>query len=239
MMTASRTRVVGALVRHFFVHALSKPSHWIVFVVLPAAAIVAMHLVLDYTGTGLLLFAVMLQAGVIASLSLREKEVGIYHRILAAPVSATVYSVSLFIAVFLVLALEVTLVLVFTVILVPGPFGVGFAALYLVVLVFAAMAASYGIMLTSFANTYTQGTVLTNITVIFSSMVSGCFWPLSIMPNYMQTFAKVLPQTWANLALEELSGGTSVGGVWIYLLVLLLYGVIFLLVFGLQRRRAA
>jgi ABC-2 type transport system permease protein len=224
---------------HFFVHALSKPVHWIVFVVMPAAAIVALHLVLDYTGTGLLLFAAMLQAGVIASLSLREKEVGIYHRILAAPVSATVYSVSLFIAVFLVLTLEVTLVLCVTVLLVPGPFGVGFAELYLVVLVFAAMAAAFGIMLTSFASTHTQGTVLTNVSVIFTSMVSGCFWPLAIMPDYMQTIAKALPQTWANLALAELANGARISEVWIYLLVLLLYGVTFLLVFGLQRRRAA
>ena len=36
MTTVRRSRVIGALVMHFFVHALSRPVHWIVFVLAPA-----------------------------------------------------------------------------------------------------------------------------------------------------------------------------------------------------------
>jgi ABC-2 type transport system permease protein len=237
-MNHQRLRTIAALVRRFFVYSLSRPANWIVFIVIPAAVIVAIHLLLNEPGTRLLFFTVMLQACLIAALSLREKEYGIYHRILAAPVSATVYTVALFIAVFLVLTLEFTIVLTAIVLIVPAPLGVSYPVLLLVMLIFAAMASAYGIMLTAFVSTHTQGTVLANVTVIFTGMISGCFWPLSIMPDYMQTVAKILPQTWANLALRDLSGGASLGEVGLHLVVLLLYAVVFLLAFALLRRRA-
>jgi linearmycin/streptolysin S transport system permease protein len=237
-MNSRTLRTTGALVYHFFAHSLSRPVTWLVFIILPAAAIVGMHLLIDYPGTGLLLFTVMLQACTTAALSTREKEIGVYHRILAAPISTTTYTVALFIAVFLVVVVEVVIVLGVMLVAVPGPVGISFPMLLPVMLTFAAMAGAYGVMITAFVNTYTQATVVANITVIFSSMMSGCVWPLSIMPDYMQTIARVLPQTWANLALEELSRGASLRDVSLHLVILLLYGAAFLLVFGLWRRRA-
>lgn len=232
------TSTMAALVLHFFSHSFRRVTTWLIFVVAPIAGVMFMYTLLDMTGIGLLVFSLMLEACIVAVLSLKEKESGIYRRILAAPASSTMYTVSLFVAVYVVLALETVLVLAAVYLLVPLDGDVGFGGLAVLLLCFGVAAAGFGVMLTAFASDSTQGAALANVGVIFSSFLGGCFWPVDIMPDGMQRFARVFPQTWANLAVGRLSAGESLRGIGEILLLLIVYGVAFLLVFGLMRRRA-
>jgi ABC-type multidrug transport system permease subunit len=56
------------------------------------------------------------------------------------------------------------------------------------------------------------------------------------MPEYLKQAARILPQTWVNLALDDLA--TAAGpALWAKLGLLLLYTLVFLLLYALLFRR--
>ncbi|MNJ65029.1 hypothetical protein D3C77_610210 [compost metagenome] len=61
-------------------------------------------------------------------------------------------------------------------------------------------------------------------------MIGGCFWPLSFMPEYMQKAANFVPQKWAIEAIELLSSGSSLQGVGVPLLILVLMAFVLLII---------
>jgi ABC-2 type transport system permease protein len=196
-----------------------------------------MYVLAESATIGILVFSVSIQPCIIAVASLKEKELGIYRRILVAPVSELLYSLGLFLAVYLVTVVEIVIVLV-VIYLIPGvDLGLGFGELLVVLLVFGISAGAYGVMLTSLVSGSTQGAVVANITIIFASLLSGCFWPISIMPEYLRNLARILPQTWVNLAVERLAHGADSTELAPILILLLLYGAVFLLTYALLRRR--
>lgn len=52
---------------------------------------------------------------------------------------------------------------------------------------------SMGIMLASFVKTIDQAHSITPVIMISMAMLGGCFWPIEVVPSYMQTFAKFTP----------------------------------------------
>jgi ABC-2 type transporter/Polysaccharide lyase family 8, N terminal alpha-helical domain len=67
--------------------------------------------------------------------------------------------------------------------------------------------------------------------IIPSCMLGGCFWPVSIMPDFMQKVANFIPQYWAIDAFTRLSEGQRLGDVGQNLAILGLFAVI-LISFG-------
>ncbi len=68
----------------------------------------------------------------------------------------------------------------------------------------AAVAAAYlfaatglGIMLGAVVRTEAQASTLFPVVVIIPSMLGGAWWPVEIMPSYMQALARAVPQGWA------------------------------------------
>ena len=45
--------------------------------------------------------------------------------------------------------------------------------------------------------TYQQQTSVASLVMTASGMLSGIFWPVEVMPAFMQTIAKAMPQYWA------------------------------------------
>lgn len=233
--------IIGALVGHFFRHSFRRATTWLIFVVAPVLAIVGMSLIVAEDALGVLVFTSGLEACIIAMLAVKEKELGIYRRILVTPVTGFTYSLSLFLAVYLVLAVEIILVLAGLYAIPPVRPALPFLPLVGVLLTYGAAASAFGVLLTALVSSSTQGSVVANIVVITSSFLSGCFWPISIMPNYLQEVAKAFPQTWTNLAIDELvalqTASSSPGETGVMLAVPALYAVVFLLGYALLYRR--
>ncbi|MNZ98349.1 ABC-2 type transporter [compost metagenome] len=62
-------------------------------------------------------------------------------------------------------------------------------------------------------------------------LISGSFFPLSRLPEFIQRLANFTPQKWAILALDRLSGGSGLSGIVLPLAILLLYAVV-MIAFG-------
>lgn len=59
-------------------------------------------------------------------------------------------------------------------------------------------------------------------------MLGGCFWPLSIMPDYMQKAANFMPQKWAIQAVDIAAAGGGWDELWLPFAILGLMAVILL-----------
>jgi len=54
-----------------------------------------------------------------------------------------------------------------------------------------------GTILSSVVKTSAQAGALTVLISIVTSMIGGAWWPIEIMPKYLQTIGKFTPQYWA------------------------------------------
>ena len=84
-----------------------------------------------------------------------------------------------------------------------------------------------GIAITSISKTTEQQTVLGNLIVVSTCMLAGVYWPIEVMPKYMQTIAEFLPQTWAMRGFNEVAAN---GSIWESVGVLLLFAIAFSLI---------
>jgi ABC-2 type transport system permease protein len=76
------------------------------------------------------------------------------------------------------------------------PLRCGFPAFFLYSLAFAITLHSVGTLASSIARDAVNATRFGMIIALPSFLVSGYTWPLEAMPQYLQTVAKMLPQTW-------------------------------------------
>jgi ABC-2 type transport system permease protein len=86
-----------------------------------------------------------------------------------------------------------------------------------------------GLFIGGLVRTTEQQTALGNIVIVSTCMLGGIYWPLEIVPEFMQKIAEFVPQTWAMKGFTELvaRGGTALdimGSV----AVLLAFAVVFL-----------
>jgi len=70
-----------------------------------------------------------------------------------------------------------------------------------------------------------------NLVITPTCMLGGCFWPISIMPDFMQKLANFTPQKWLLEAADRLSGGSGITAITVPVLIILLFAVV-LLAFG-------
>lgn len=59
-------------------------------------------------------------------------------------------------------------------------------------------------------------------------MIGGCFWPLSIVPEYLQKAANFVPQKWVIESVERIASGGHLSGIWLPLAILGLMAAILL-----------
>ncbi|MBS4179173.1 ABC transporter permease [Lederbergia citrea] len=94
-----------------------------------------------------------------------------------------------------------------------------------------------GLFIAGFVKTSEQQSVFGNLIIISTCMLGGVYWPLEIMPGFMQQIAKFVPQYWGLEGFTELSvrGGTLVD-IFVPSGVLLAFTLVFLIV-GMTRIR--
>jgi ABC-type multidrug transport system permease subunit len=75
---------------------------------------------------------------------------------------------------------------------------------FLVMLVYAALMASIGLLLGSVARSEGQAVAVGVISANVLGALGGCWWPIEITPAWMQKLAMFLPTGWAMNALHKL-----------------------------------
>jgi len=88
--------------------------------------------------------------------------------------------------------------------------------------------ASFGVMLASFAKTVRSAAPLAVLVSLVAAPLGGCWWPLFIVPEWMQTLAKFTPHGWANTAFNRLMlFGGDFGSVAYEMIALVGFGIAF------------
>ena len=76
--------------------------------------------------------------------------------------------------------------------------GASPAAVIIISVLMALASATFGVMLASFATNVQAAAALGPLTALVLAPIGGCWWPLFITPQWMQSLAKFTPHGWAN-----------------------------------------
>lgn len=110
-------------------------------------------------------------------------------------------------------------------------------ATFAVTLAIVLCASSIGLAFATVARTRSAANTIAVFGSLIMAPLGGCWWPLWIMPHWMQTVAKITPHAWANTAFAKLlyfaGPPLSVAG---EIGVLLLFGAAFGAIAGLKFR---
>ena len=109
--------------------------------------------------------------------------------------------------------------------------GASPAAVILISMLMALASATFGVMLASFATNVQSAAGAGVLLSLVMAPIGGCWWPLFIMPQWMQSLAKLTPHGWANDGFNKLMlFGAEFGDVTQEMLALIGFGVVFMAV---------
>jgi ABC-2 type transport system permease protein len=115
--------------------------------------------------------------------------------------------------------------------------GQSFIAVLLLVAALSFAATGFGMMLASLCRTHAQAESLGILSVVVMSMLGGTWWPVEVLPSFMQFLYKLVPSGWAMQGFTDLIlRGASLTDVVLPLLVLTGFGAAFLMVGSLLFR---
>ncbi|MCL6478291.1 MAG: ABC transporter permease [Peptococcaceae bacterium] len=178
---------------------------------------------------GFLVMFIMLGAGNTAEIILKEKRDRTYFRICAAPVDGRSYVAGNVLANLVIITIQILL----TLFLLSGVFHINtyvpWPQLFLILSAFGLVAIGLGLLVVAFAGNSMQAQTLQLVIITPTCLLSGCFWPLEIMPGIARRIADFLPQTWAISAIQRLQEGGDFDQVFMHLSILLAFGLAFFL----------
>ena len=88
------------------------------------------------------------------------------------------------------------------------------AAVIMVSVLMVLTSAGFGVMLAGLVRTTASASSAAVLASLVLAPVGGCWWPLFVTPEWMQTLARITPHGWANTAFNKLmlfgAGGADV-----------------------------
>jgi ABC-2 type transport system permease protein len=173
----------------------------------------------------------MLQGAVTTSgFILKEKKAKTYFRIFSTPVSSKIYIGANILANMCIMVIQSILVVFSSKYIFKLTTGVPDLELLAVLTLFGFVCVTLGILLVAFSSTSRQAGAMATLIITPTCMISGCWWPIEIMPKFMQHIANFLPQTWALEAIKELQTGKNLLEITLPLGILAAFALIFFLV---------
>jgi ABC-2 type transport system permease protein len=161
---------------------------------------------LDFLVPGLLAFTIM-QISVSGSgyniVEYRRK--GILKRLFVTPIQPRHFIGALVLSRSLICLIQLTLLMGVAVFLLGVNIAGGSAALYLVIILGTALFLSLGFCLGSLAKTQQAIMALGNLFTFPQMFLSGIFYPIDILPTFIQPVAKLLPLSFLADALREIA----------------------------------
>ncbi len=180
---------------------------------------------------GLLLAFLFVQAMSVTRLILKDKEDGTYYRIRTTLVSEFTYTMGNLISALILLSIQILLTLSIVVGVLKIDLYVSFSQLYLLLMLFGFGSVAIGLFIIGIANSHQQASNISTLILTPTCMLGGCYWPITIMPGFMQKLAWFTPQYWTMAAFKAI--GSNLAPVAINLLVIGGMGVIFTMLYWL------
>lgn len=190
------------------------------------------------TSMGFLIMFIMLGAGMTSHFILSEKASRTFYRICSAPVRPGEYITANTLTGLLIVSMQNILVLLLMKYLfrintfVPGPL------MFLILTCFGITAIGISLLVTTFSSSLYMATTLNTLVLSPTCMLGGCYWPVSLMPEFMQKISYFVPQRWALEAIEKMQVYGDIRIILLNLLILLAFAAAMFLTAIWQLRRA-
>lgn len=183
------------------------------------------------TSTGILLLFMMVLGNGSISTILEDRRQRTMMRIYAAPVRPYEIALGNFIGSLLLGTMQIVIVLLFTRLALGFDYGVGFLEQLAVLECFLlASVGLAGAIAGLVRNSNNLGTI-NSLVVTPTCMIGGCFWPVDIMPDFLQKLSNFVPQKWAIEAITSMAAGSTLADVGLEIGILALFAAV-LLTFG-------
>ena len=171
-----------------------------------------------------------------ASAILDEKIGGTWQRLLTSPTSKVQVMIGYLFSYFMMGAIQLFVLMVVMNLIYGSMWGnliyfVPFAALVIITIV------GFGLMMASIVKTRQQASALSAVLIVSTCMLGGVYWPLEIVPEFMQQIAKAVPQSWMITGFREIvSGSLYIPTIRNSALILLAFSLLFFTI-GLKRMK--
>ncbi|MEH7493193.1 ABC transporter permease [Neobacillus niacini] len=179
---------------------------------------------------GFLIMIMLLSACNMSEIILLEKENRTYFRLLSTPINARKYLISNVIVNMIVMTIQVFITLT----IMKNIFHIGnnisFWEAAFVMFLFSLVAVGLSLVIISFSNSRSAASALQNCIITPTVMLSGCFWPVEVMPTALQNIANFLPQRWTLDTLTKLQEGNGFSGLYLNFMILFAFALSFFLI---------
>lgn len=166
-----------------------------------------------------------------------ERQTGTLRRLLVMPMSKANILAGKILGIFSIGVVQMVLLIAAGALLFGVRWGQSPAALVLMILSFALVSTSMGILLSTLVKTIAEADALASLVVMTISALGGAWWSLDSVPHWMKLLGHALPTAWAMDGFHDIiMRKASVGMVLPEISVLLLFGTVFLII-SLKRFR--
>ncbi|WJQ82387.1 ABC transporter permease [Brevibacillus brevis] len=179
---------------------------------------------------GFLIMFMMFSAVNMSEIILKEKENRTFLRLLSSPMSARSYVFSNIIVNMLILLLQIIVTLLVMKNVFGIDAGVSYGQMILPLFVFALGAIALSLMTVAFAKSRAGAGAISNLIIVPSCLLAGCFFPMEIMPDTVRKISTFLPQHWLLDAVNKLQQGYSLGSLYLNIAILLAFATVFALI---------
>ncbi|MFD3156235.1 ABC transporter permease [Haloimpatiens sp. FM7330] len=175
---------------------------------------------------GLLLVFMLMASSVTSNFIMKDKFNRTYFRIFCAPVTKVQYIIANVIANFIIFLMQISLILLISIKVFKLDFYINVGTMFFILSCFGLVSIGFGIIIAAFSKSMAQSAQMSNVLITPTCMLSGCFWPLEMMPNFLQKLANIFPQTWILKTINSLQYGKTLNEVVIYLVLVVIFAII-------------
>ncbi|KQY92009.1 ABC transporter [Paenibacillus sp. Root52] len=168
-------------------------------------------------------FTIMFMMGLLTSavsVILEDRRQLTMARVYTAPVRSYEIAVGNFLGSFIIGIIQIVLVLGISRWVLHYDAGISFGVHFLILAAFMLVSMGIASTVAGLIRESKNANMLNSLIITPTCMIGGCFWPISIMPEYMQKIANFVPQKWTIQAVETISAGGSLSDIQLPLLIL-------------------
>ena len=158
----------------------------------------------NFTLPGYLTMFVFFTAAMGAEALARERQTHTLERLMANGVRRESLIVGKFLAGALIGVVQVAVLWIVGALAFNIDLGASPAAVVLISLLMVVASAAFGVLLASLVNNVRTASAAGVLTSLVLAPIGGCWWPLFIAPQFMQSLARLTPHGWTNDALNRL-----------------------------------
>lgn len=174
----------------------------------------------------------------ISSMFAYERQTGTLKRLLVSPTQRTTYLLGTIIGQVLTALAQMLILIGFGVLVMKLKWAQAPVALALILITSALAAGALGTAMGAFVKTSSQANGLSIMIGMLMALLGGCWYPIELFPQFVQTATKVLPTRWAMQGmLNVVMRGQGVEGVLLPSAVLVGFAVVFFAI-GVWRFRS-